>query len=132
MEFTMFQKPLHNHHARLWTPCTNCHNLVTTLSQPYKVAARLLQPSYFRMGLTKWSCVSSLKQLKHAQQNYLAKTDLDGSIFLRENPVFMSVWVVVIPSGITTTWTDITTTQTDIKTGFSRRNMEPSKSVLAR
>ena len=31
---------------------TNCHNLVTTLSQPYKIAARLLQPSYFRMGYT--------------------------------------------------------------------------------
>ena len=46
-----------------------------------------------------------------SQQNYLAKTDLDVSIFLHENPVFMSVWVVmmsvqvmVIPSGIITTW----------------------------
>ena len=36
--------------ARLQTPCTNYHNLVTILSQPYKVAARLLQPSYFHMG----------------------------------------------------------------------------------
>ena len=40
--------------ARLQTPCTNCHNIVTTLSQPYKVAARLLQSSYFRMGIDKW------------------------------------------------------------------------------
>ena len=37
--------------TRLRTPCTNYHNLVTTLSQPYKVAARLLQPSYFRKGM---------------------------------------------------------------------------------
>ena len=37
--------------ARLQTPCTNCHNLVTTLLQLYKVAARLLQPSYFHMGI---------------------------------------------------------------------------------
>ena len=35
----------------LQTPYINCHNLVSTLSQPYKVAARLLQPSYFRMGI---------------------------------------------------------------------------------
>ena len=32
--------------------------------------------------------------------------DLDGSIFLYEDPVFMSVWVMVIPSGITMTQTD--------------------------
>ena len=37
--------------ARLQTPYINCHNLVSTWSQPYKVAARLLQPSYFRMGI---------------------------------------------------------------------------------
>ena len=70
-EFLLFQQLLHNHDARLLQlckvvntlhklpqPCHNlvttlsqpCHNLVTTLSQPYKVAARLLQPSYFRMG----------------------------------------------------------------------------------
>ena len=54
----LFQQPLQKHHARLFynsirllTPCTNCHNLVTTLSQQYKVAARLLQPSYFCMGM---------------------------------------------------------------------------------
>ena len=40
------------------------------------------------------------------QQNYLAKMDLDGSIFCHENPIFMSVWVVMIPLGITTTWMD--------------------------
>ena len=38
-------------YARLQTPCTICHNLVTTLLQPNKVAARLLQPSYFHMGI---------------------------------------------------------------------------------
>ena len=54
----LFQQPLHKHHACLWTPCTNCHNLVTTLSQPYKVAARLLQPSYFRMGMLQTKALS--------------------------------------------------------------------------
>ena len=33
-----------------------------------------------------------------AQQNYLTKTDLDSSVFLHENPVFMSVQDVVIPA----------------------------------
>ena len=37
----------------------------------------------------------------------------------------MSVLVVVIPLGITTTWMDI-------KLGFSWKNMELSKSILAR
>ena len=32
------------------------------------------------------------------QQNYLTKTDLDSSIFLCENLVFMSVQDVVIPA----------------------------------
>ena len=59
------------------------------------------------------------------QQNYLTKTDLDVTILFRENPAFMSFLVVVIASGITTTWTDI-------KTGFSQKNMELSKSVLVR
>ena len=61
-------------YARLQTPCMNCHNLVTTLSQPYKVAARLLQPKvqlkgnlipahvlqveYYRVKIT--SCVQYL------------------------------------------------------------------------
>ena len=46
--------------------------------------------------------------------------DIDyGSIYLYENPVFMSVWVMVIPLGITMIQTDIKTsditmTQTDI------------------
>ena len=44
--------------------------------------------------------------MSFTQQNYLAKMALDGSIFLCENPVFMSVRVVVIPLGITTTWMD--------------------------
>ena len=58
-EVLLFQQPLHNHHARLLQLCKfaktlhklpqPCENLVKTLSQPYKVAARLLQPSYFRM-----------------------------------------------------------------------------------
>ena len=48
--FTTITQGCHNS-ARLWTPCTNCHNLMATLSQPYTVAARLLQPSYFRMGI---------------------------------------------------------------------------------
>ena len=39
------------------------------------------------------------------QQNYLTKTVLNGSVFLCENPIFMSVQIVVIPLGITTTWT---------------------------
>ena len=53
---------------------------------------------------------------------YLSKTDLDGSIFLGENPVFMSVQVMV---GITTTWMD--------PDGYKEgRNMELSKSVLER
>ena len=37
-----------------------------------------------------------------------------------------SIWVVVIPSGITTTWMD------NIKTEFSQGSIEPSKSILAR
>ena len=41
-----------------------------------------------------------------AQLNYLSKTDLYGSVFLCKNPIFMSVWVMVIPLGITTTWID--------------------------
>ena len=59
------------------------------------------------------------------QQSYLVKMDLDSSIVFCENPVFMSVRVVVIPLDITTTWMDI-------KTGFSRKNTELSKSVFAR
>ena len=47
--FTTIMQGCYNS-ARLQTPCTNYHNVVTTLSQPNKVAARLLQPSYFRMG----------------------------------------------------------------------------------
>ena len=83
--------------------------------------------------------------LKLSQLNYLAWTDLDGSMFLHENPIYarlgcgdihrvvvISLQVVVISNGINTTWTDITTTQTGIKTGFSRRNMELSKSILVR
>ena len=42
--FTTIMQGCYNS-ARLPTPCTNCYNLVTTLSQPYKVAARLLQPT---------------------------------------------------------------------------------------
>ena len=53
--FTTIMQGCHNS-ARLQTPCTNCHNLVTTLSQPYKVAARLLQPSYFHMGWVAQEC----------------------------------------------------------------------------
>ena len=55
------------------------------------------------------------------QLNYLAKMDLDSSAFLCKLPSLCpsgSVQVVVI--------------RTDIKTGFSWRNMELSKSVLAR
>ena len=37
--------------TRLQTSYINCHNLVSTLSEPYKVAARLLQTSYFCMGI---------------------------------------------------------------------------------
>ena len=51
----------------------------------------------------------------YAQQNYLAKMDLDSSIFLHENPVFMSMQVIVILVGV-----------------FSQRNNEPSKSILAK
>ena len=36
--------------ATLQTLYINCHNLVTTLSQRYKVVVRLPEPSYFRMG----------------------------------------------------------------------------------
>ena len=48
-----------------------------------------------------------------------------AALYLCMKILSMSVWVVVIPSGIITTWTNI-------KTGLSRRNIEPSKSVLAR
>ena len=58
-------------------------------------------------------------------QNYLAKIDLDSSVFLYEHPVYMSVQVVMIPLGITMTWTNI-------KTGYSQRITESSKSVLVR
>ena len=51
----------------------------------------------------------------YAQQNYLAKMDLDSSIFLCENPVFMSIQVVMILVGV-----------------LSQRNNEPSKSILAK
>ena len=54
-----------------------------------------------------------------------SKMELGGSIILRENPVFMSIQVMVIPSGIITT-------QTAVKTRFSWRNMELPKSILAR
>ena len=30
--------------------------------------------------------------------------DLDGSIFLRENPVFMTVWVVLMSIQVVVTW----------------------------
>ena len=43
-----------------------------------------------------------------AQQNYLTKMYLDGSIFLCKNLIFMSVKIIVI-LGITTTWMDIKT-----------------------
>ena len=33
------------------------------------------------------------KSVKNAQQNYLAKMDMDSSVFLCKNPVFMSIWV---------------------------------------
>ena len=49
-----------------------------------------------------------------SQQNYLTKTDLDGSIFLSENSIIMSLWVMVISLGITMT-------QMDIEMGFSQR-----------
>ena len=48
------------------------------------------------------------------QQSYLVKMDLDSSIVFCENPVFMSVQIVVIPLDVTTTWMDI-------KTGFSQK-----------
>ena len=35
--------------SRLWTSCVKCHNLVTTLLQPYKVVSRLLQSRNFHM-----------------------------------------------------------------------------------
>ena len=53
--FTTIMQGCYNF-ARLRTPCTNYHNLVTTLSQPYKVAARLLQPSYFCMACQTTLC----------------------------------------------------------------------------
>ena len=40
--FTTIIQGCHNT-ARLQTPCTKCHNLVTFLSQPYKVVAGLLE-----------------------------------------------------------------------------------------
>ena len=36
-------------------------NLVTTVLQPYKVAAKLLQPSYFCMGISKALFVKPLQ-----------------------------------------------------------------------
>ena len=57
--------------------------------------------------------------LEHNAANYLTKIDLDGSIFLHENPVFMSIQAVVIPLH-------------DLNRGFLQRNMELSKSVFAK
>ena len=51
----------------------------------------------------------------YAQQNYLTKMDLDSSIFLCENPVFMSIQVVMILVGV-----------------LSQANNELSKSILAK
>ena len=56
-----------------------------------------------------------------SQQNYLTKMDLDGSVFLCENPVFVclghcdttSVHLVLPQPG---------RTQTDVKKGFSQGN----------
>ena len=48
--FTTIMQGFYNS-ARLQTPCANYHNPVMALSQPYKVAARLLQVSYFRMRM---------------------------------------------------------------------------------
>ena len=47
--FTTIMRGCYNS-VRLQAPYINCHNLLSTLSQPYKVTARLLQPSYFRIG----------------------------------------------------------------------------------
>ena len=62
--FTAIMQGCYNS-ARLRTPCTNCHNLVTTLWQPYKVAARLLQPSYFCMGVVAWYHMVSTSNTVH-------------------------------------------------------------------
>ena len=40
---------------------------------------------------------------------YLTKIDLDSSMFLYENLMYMSIRIMVIPSGITRTWMDINT-----------------------
>ena len=70
-------------------------------------------------------CCNQWKFDDQPQQNYLAKTDMDSSVFFCDNPIFMSVQVVMIPLGITTTWKDI-------KTCFLQKYMELSKSILAR
>ena len=45
-----------------------------------------------------WLHVASLCWASQSQLYYVPhKMDLEGSIFLCENPVFMSIWVVVIP-----------------------------------
>ena len=53
----------------------------------------------------KWSIRYEGMQL--SQQNYLTKTYLDGSIFLFENSIIMSLWVMVISLGIAKTQMDI-------------------------
>ena len=59
--------------------------------------------------------------LEYNTANYLTETHLDGSIFLHENPVFMSVQAMVIPLG---------SYHHDLNRGFLQRNMESSKSIL--
>ena len=70
--------------ARLQTPYINCHNLVSTLSEPYKVAARLLQPSCFRMGIVIIYSVCGIVYVTG-----FWKTDQDVTFFI----VYISVYL---------------------------------------
>ena len=77
----------------------------------HHLSAELLIRSYGKLSDTVSALQPSVmiglenNGTKFTQRNYLAKTDLNSSVFFRENPVFMSIQVVVISSGITTTWT---------------------------
>ena len=76
--FTIIMQGVRYNSVRLRTPWKNCHNLVTTLWQPYKVAARLLQPSYFYGKPISYLCwtkiVAFLRSNKYSNCHNLVTT----------------------------------------------------------
>ena len=100
-----------NYYGHLWPDSLSCRAFITCSISTQ--ALHFSVSSILKCFAAYW--IPDIRQI--TQQNYLAKTDLEGSVFLCKNPVFMSVWVVVmsvqvmvIPLGITTTCTDITIT----------------------